>query len=47
LFAEYKSHGEGGNTAERVKWSKQLTAKEAKKYTIAKIFEGKVAWLPE
>jgi pectinesterase len=44
FFAEYKSYGEGGNTAERVKWSKQLTAKQAKKYSLSNIFSG---WIPE
>lgn len=43
LYAEYKSYGPGGDTKERVKWSKQLTAKEAKKYTLANIFSG---WIP-
>ena len=44
LYAEYKSYGPGGNPGARVKWSKQLTAKEAKQYTLEKIFSD---WDPE
>ncbi len=44
LYAEYKSSGEGGDISGRVKWSKQLTAKEVKKYTLGNIFTG---WIPE
>lgn len=36
-FAEYHSDGEGANTSQRVKWSKQLTDEEAKKYTLKNI----------
>jgi len=43
LYAEYKSYGPGAQPAERVKWSKQLTAKEIKKYTLTRIFSG---WNP-
>lgn len=43
LYAEYKSYGAGANAAGRVKWSKQLTAKEIKKYTLSIIFSG---WIP-
>jgi pectinesterase len=44
LYAEYKSFGAGANTAERVKWSKQLSTKEAKRYTLRNIFDG---WNPQ
>ena len=44
LFAEYKSYGPGANAKERAKWSKQLTAKEAKQYTLKNIFDG---WIPK
>ena len=37
------SYGTGANQTERVKWSKQLTAKEIKKYTLSIIFSG---WIP-
>lgn len=38
LYAEYKNTGEGYRPAERVNWSKQLTDKEAKEYSIDNIF---------
>ena len=44
LYAEYKSYGPGANAKERAKWSKQLTAKEAKQYTLKNIFDG---WIPK
>lgn len=44
LYAEYKSLGPGANTEDRVKWSKQLTAKQAKQYTLQNIFDG---WIPK
>lgn len=43
LYAEYKSHGPGAAPAKRVKWAKQLTAEEAKKYDINTIFGD---WMP-
>jgi pectinesterase len=43
FYAEYNSSGPGANGGERVKWSKQLTAKEAKTYTLKNIFGG---WMP-
>jgi pectinesterase len=43
-FAEYNSTGPGANAEQRVKWSKQLTEEEAKKYTIENIFGS---WNPE
>lgn len=44
LYAEYKSSGAGANPAARVKWSKQLTAKEARRYTFKNVFSD---WVPE
>ncbi len=38
FYAEYKSTGAGANAAARVAWSKQLTDKEAKEYTLENIF---------
>jgi pectinesterase len=38
FYAEYKNFGEGADTTKRVAWSKQLTDKEAKMYTIKNIF---------
>jgi pectinesterase len=36
-YAEYHSTGDGANTNDRAKWSKQLLKKEAKKYTLQNI----------
>lgn len=44
LYAEYNSTGAGANVDGRVKWSKQLSKSELKKYTIQNIFNG---WNPE
>lgn len=38
FYAEYQSTGKGANSAARVAWSHQLTAKEAKVYTVKNIF---------
>ena len=46
LYAEYNSTGPGADISSRVKWSRQLTRKEAQEYTLNKIFAGKEAWLP-
>lgn len=36
-YAEYKSSGPGANPAARVRWAKQLTEQEAKRYTLENI----------
>lgn len=46
-FAEYKSTGPGANPQGRVAWSHQLTAKEAKQYTLKAIFAASEPWLPK
>jgi pectinesterase len=46
-YSEYGSTGPGANTTGRVKWGKQLTADEAKNYTIEKILTGKDGWTPQ
>ena len=46
LFAEYESTGPGSHPSKRVSWSKQLTAREARHYSLATIFLGKTPWLP-
>ena len=38
FYAEYKNVGEGADVSKRVAWSKQLTKKEAKQYTLKSIF---------
>ena len=45
-YAEFGSTGPGANPAGRVKWARQLTAKEAKQYTLKNIFAGPVGWEP-
>ncbi|RYX80111.1 pectin esterase, partial [bacterium] len=46
FYAEYKNTGSGSKAGERVKWSYQLTAAQAKDYTIENIFGGKNSWNP-
>ncbi|RYZ49175.1 MAG: pectin esterase, partial [Sphingobacteriales bacterium] len=43
FYAEYQSKGEGSVKDKRVSWSKQLTDKEAKLYTLPLIFNN---WQP-
>jgi len=38
FYAEYKNTGKGADYSQRVKWSKQLTEKEAKDYSVENIF---------
>ncbi|MDR0658167.1 MAG: pectin esterase [Mediterranea sp.] len=38
-YSEYASKGPGANPSERVKWSKQLTDKEVRTYTVENIFK--------
>jgi pectinesterase len=45
-YAEFGSTGPGANPKDRVKWSRQLTAKEAKHYTLKTIFAGPTGWEP-
>ena len=45
-FAEYNSTGLGANPKGRVAWSHQLTAKEAKQYTLRVIFAASEPWVP-
>ena len=47
LYAEYGSKGPGFVKDARVTWSKQLTKKEAKLYTLKNIFAGTTNWLPQ
>jgi len=42
FYAEFGSKGAGANIQKRVKWSHQLSEKEAQKYTIEEIFSGKL-----
>ncbi|MBD2722151.1 pectinesterase family protein [Hymenobacter armeniacus] len=45
-YAEFNSTGPGATPTGRVKWSRQLTAKEAKQYTLSTIFAGSTGWVP-
>lgn len=45
-YAEFGNTGEGAATAGRVKWAKQLTNKEAMRYTIENIFTDSSNWYP-
>ncbi|KAA6345029.1 Pectinesterase A [termite gut metagenome] len=45
-YAEYGNTGEGSVTSGRVKWSKQLTAKEAEQYTAENMFKECSDWYP-
>lgn len=46
FYAEYNSTGEGANPGKRQKWSKQLTARQAKLYTAKNIFAANPGWDP-
>jgi pectinesterase len=46
FYAEFNSKGAGSNVLKRVSWSKQVSKKEAKAYTIENIFKGSTNWLP-
>ncbi|MBX9187598.1 pectin esterase [Bacteroides sp. K03] len=45
-YAEFGNTGEGAITTGRVKWAKQLTPKEALRYTIENIFTDSSNWYP-
>lgn len=45
-YAEYKSTGEGASPKTRLDWSKQLSDREVKEYTIKNIFNGSDHWNP-
>lgn len=46
LYAEYNSKGEGAAKSQRVKWGKQLTAKEAARYSAEQVLKGWDGWNP-
>ena len=45
-YMEYNNRGQGAQTKDRAKWSKVLTDKEAKKYTITNVLKGSDNWNP-
>ncbi|WCT11917.1 pectinesterase family protein [Mucilaginibacter jinjuensis] len=46
FYAEYGNTGAGSSTKDRVKWSRQLSAKEAQRYTIKNVLSGSDHWEP-
>lgn len=46
FYAEFGSVGEGSSSDKRVSWSKQLTSKEAKIYSVTNILSGCDNWNP-
>jgi pectinesterase len=46
FYAEYASTGPGGSVSGRAPWSRQLSEKEAKQYTIHNILSGRDGWKP-
>lgn len=44
FYGEYNSTGEGGDTTDRVSWSKQLNKTEANQYTAENILKGEDDW---
>lgn len=46
-YAEYGNTGPGASVKDRVSWSKQLSAAEAKKYTVRNILQGSDNWHPQ
>lgn len=45
-YVEFATTGPGANPASRVSWSRQLTAAEAERYTIAAVLGGTDGWNP-
>ncbi len=45
-YAEYNSVGPGGNTQQRVPWTRQLTKAEAAALTLEKVLGGSDKWNP-
>ncbi len=43
FYGEYKSYGEGATPGQRVPWSRQLSVREVKKYSVKNIFNS---WVP-
>ena len=45
-YAEFHSTGPGARPGQRVVWSRQLTAKQARQYTLRRIFNSQQPWEP-
>ena len=46
-YAEFNSAGAEANPAARVKWARQLTAKESKALTLQNVLRGHDRWNPQ
>ncbi|TGE08006.1 pectinesterase family protein [Hymenobacter fodinae] len=45
-YAEYRSIGPGARVGQRVSWAQQLTTRQAKQYTLKRIFASQQPWNP-
>jgi len=45
-YAEYRSSGPGANPHSRVAWSRQLSRKEVRRYTVERVFARHDGWSP-
>ena len=45
-YLEYNNHGEGADTSRRVRWSRQLSKKEAERITPQEVFSIQSSWTP-
>jgi pectinesterase len=45
-YSEFNSTGPGANPNTRVKWARQLTAAEARAFTVQKVLGGQDGWIP-
>lgn len=45
-YAEFGSTGPGAQATQRVKWAKQLSAAEAKEFTVTNVLQGTDGWNP-
>src|SRR5690554_1442720 len=46
FYAEYENYGPGAASSERVSWSRQLTAEEAREFTLDRVLGGNDQWDP-
>ncbi|WP_262489938.1 pectinesterase family protein [Hymenobacter sp. AT01-02] len=46
-YEEYGSSGPGAKMAQRVTWSRQLTAQQARQYTLKRVLAAPEPWLPK
>jgi pectinesterase len=45
-YLEYNNHGEGADASRRVRWSRQLSKKEAERITPQEVFRIQSSWTP-